>query len=597
MYKGEKSMKLKLTLLLVAAVAVTGLLAACPDSDPKNKEQPSGSVSVLEDQPTAAERAALFDTANGFPETLSNSWKIWGHHNALITQGFGADPTAIEYDGRLYIFASNDTVLFNESGAIANGTYSGGIQGIRSISSADMVNWTDHGVLNIAGPAFTDPLVPGGTPIISPGTYAERSWAPAIEMKEFDGVPKFFLYYANSGNGIGVINAPHPTGPWTSPLDKLLIDRNTPTCAASGDVKVTTLFDPGVMVDDDGKGYIFFGGGDDTRDTASGRRARLGDDMISLDGDPEVFMVPSLFEASDINKINGRYYFSYVLNNSAVSPLSNTQIAYMLALEDDPMGDFDSPVGFMRAANAQLSSDDNNNHHAIFRFKDNYYIAYHASRVKYAMGANKNGGYYRSSHIDNITINPDGSISPVTMTSAGVEQVGNFDPYVQNEAETIGIMGGIFTRADDDASNGMVVTAIDSGDWVALYGVDFGSAGARSFTARVRTPDTPDYVGAIELRLDPTKTGEATGINNITTARTSGIEGGDVIGRLVIKAVPGQEGKYASVTIDLDQTVTGIHNLVFVFYTSSGAVPITPANLKASKHKDGFEFDSWQFFY
>jgi arabinoxylan arabinofuranohydrolase len=548
-----------------------------------------------EGQPEA-DIAALFDPAKGFPENLSNSWKIWGHHNALITQGFGADPTAIEYNGRVYLFASNDTILYDANGAIANGTYSGGIQGIRSISSADLVNWTDHGVLNIAGPAFTDPLVTSNTTIIAPGTYAERSWAPAIEMKEFDGIPKFFLYYANSGNGIGVITAPHPTGPWTSPLDKLLIDRNTPTCAASGDVKVTTLFDPGVLVDDDGKGYIFFGGGDNTRDTASARRARLGDDMISLDGDPEVFMVPSMFEASDINKINGRYYFSYVLNSSAASPLYNTQIAYMLGLGDDPMGDFGSPVGFMRAANTQLSSDDNNNHHAIFRFKDNYYIAYHASRVKYAMGANKNGGYYRSSHIDNVTINSDGSIAPVTMTSQGVNQVGRFDPYVQNEAETIGIMGGIFTRADDGAGNGMVVTAIDSGDWVALYGVDFGS-GAKRFSARVRTPETPDYVGAIELRLDPTAAGDATTIAHInTTTRTARVEGGEVIGRLVIKAVGGREGEYETVTINLDKNVSGVHNLVFVFYSSLGDNPITPANLKASKHKDGFEFDQWQFF-
>jgi arabinoxylan arabinofuranohydrolase len=317
--------------------------------------------------------------------------------------------------------------------------------------------------------------------------------------------------------------------------------------------------------------------------------------MISLDGDPEVFLSPHLFEASDINKINGTYYFSYVLNSSATGGLYNTQIAYRTAT--DPMGEFGNPVGIMRAANTQLSSDDNNNHHCIFKFQDNYYIAYHASRVKYAMGANKNGGYYRSSHIDNITVNPTtGVISTVTMTSQGVEQVGNFDPYVQNEAETIGIMGGIFTRADAGASNGMVVTAIDSGDWVALYGVDFGSAGAKSFTAKVRTSETPGYVGAIELRLDPKKAGNATGINNITATNTARIEGGEVIGRLVIEALSGQEGKYTTVTIDLDKTVTGVHDLVFVFYTSSGANPITPANLKASKHKDSFEFDQWQFF-
>jgi arabinoxylan arabinofuranohydrolase len=591
---------------LLGIFLVFGLLAAaCSGDDPGDgpgQEPGQEPVSIFENQPSKAELAELFDTENGFPETLSNSWKIWGHHNALITQGLGADPTAIEYNGRLYLFASNDTILYDGDGAIANGGYNAGIQGVRSISSADMVNWTDHGVLNIAGPASTDPLIPVTPTIISPGTYAVASWAPSITMKRFNGVPKFFLYYANSGNGIGVITAPSPTGPWTSPLDKLLIDRNTPTCAAKPENaaliagQVTTLFDPGVMVDSDGKGYIFFGGGDSIVGTAtvtSGRRARLGDDMISLDGAPEVFFSPHLFEDSEIMKINGTYYYSYVLNSSAASPLFNAQIAYRTAT--DPMGEFSSPTGIMRAANNQLGSDDNNNHHCIFKFKDKYYIAYHASRVKYAMGANRNAGYYRSPHIDNVTINPNGSIATVTMTSAGVDQVGKLDPYVLNEAETIGIMGGIFTRADSDAGNGMVVTAIDTGDWVALYGVDFGAAGAKSFTARVRTPETPDYVGAIELRIDPTGAGDATSIANISTTNTARITGGEVIGRAYIKAKSGEEGEYGTVTINLEKTVTGVHDLVFVFYSSLGANPITAANLKASKHKDGFEFDQWQF--
>jgi arabinoxylan arabinofuranohydrolase len=596
--KNNKRLRTLLGIVLVFGVFV----AACPGDEP-GQEQELEPVPVLEDQPSKEILAELFDTDNGFPENLSNSWKIWGHHNALITQGFGADPTAIEYNGRLYLFASNDTILYDANDAIANGSYSAGIQGVRSISSGDLVNWTDHGVLNIAGPAFTDPLVTSNTTIISPGTYAQRSWAPAIEMKKFNGVPKFFLYYADSGNGIGVITAPSPTGPWTSPLNKLLIDRNTPTCAAKPENaaliagQVTTLFDPGVMVDDDGKGYIFFGGGDNIVGTAtitSARRARLGDDMISLDGDPEAFFSPHLFEASDINKINGTYYFSYVLNSSAASPLFNTQIAYRTA--DDPMGTFSNPIGIMRAANNQLGSDDNNNHHCIFKFKDNYYIAYHASRVKYAMGANKNAGYYRSPHIDKITINPStGVISTVTMTSAGVDQVGKLDPFVLNEAETIGIMGGIFTRADSGASNGMVVTAIDSGDWVALYGVDFGAVGAKSFSARVRTPETPDYVGAIELRIDPAGAGTATSIANISTTNTARITGGKIIGHVYIKAKSGEEGKYGTVTINLDETITGVHDLVFVFYSSQGDNPITAANLKASKHKNGFEFDHWQF--
>lgn len=550
----------------------------------------------MEDQPSADDLEALF--AAGLPAALSNSWKIWGHHNALFTQGFGADPTAFEYEGRVYLFASNDSLLYDADGQVANGSYGTGIQGLRAVSSADLVNWTDHGVLNIAGPVSTNPLIPVSNPIIYPGTYASASWAPSATWKMMGGKPQFFIFYANSGNGIGVITSSSPTGPWFSPLNKLLIDRDTPTCA--GD-EVNYLFDPGVFADDNGEAYLFFGGGpaqgtgNNSASTGQGRRVKLRADMTALEGDPEIFNPPQLFEDSEITKINDKYYYSYVTNgSSSVYNLQNSQIAYMTA--DHPLGIFSAPRGIMLNASVQLSSDDNNNHHCIFRFKDNYYIAYHASRVKYAMGANRNAGYYRSTHIDNIIVNPDGSIATVTMTSQGVQQVGKFNPYVTNEAESIGIQGGIFTRADADAGNGMVVTAIDSGDWLGVYGVDFGSSGAKRFIARIRSPETPDdYEGGIELRLDPDKDGPAANINTISTTNTAGIKGGKVIGRLKIKAKPGEAGKFTTISIDLNETVTGIHDLVFVFYSSLGPKPITAANMRDSHHSNGFEFDQWQF--
>jgi arabinoxylan arabinofuranohydrolase len=183
-------------------------------------------------------------------------------------------------------------------------------------------------------------------------------------------------------------------------------------------------------------------------------------------------------------------------------------------------------------------------------------------------------------------------MQPVTMTRKGVGQVGYFDPYVLNEAETIGIQGGIYTRPEEVASNGMVVTSIDTGDWLAVYGVDFG-AGAKKFAAKVRVPETPGYVGAIELRLDPEGDGITDDNGNLTGTNKARIKGGDVIGRLQVKAKSGDEGKYGKVTIDLDKTVSGVHDLVFVFYSSLGENAETV--IPDSRHKNGFEFDSWQF--
>ncbi len=62
------------------------------------------------------------------------------------------------------------------------------IDRINVISSEDLVNWTDHGTVYAAG-------ANGAAP------WGKNSWAPAAACKEIDGVMKFFLYFANGGNG------------------------------------------------------------------------------------------------------------------------------------------------------------------------------------------------------------------------------------------------------------------------------------------------------------------------------------------------------------------------------------------------------------
>ena len=560
--------------------------------------------SPLEDQPPQEQTAALFGTANGFPSNLSNSWKIWSHRNPLFTQSFSADPSTMVYEDRVYLFSSNDSLQYNAAGnSVLNNAdnYGAGIQGLRISSSADLANWTDHGLINVTGPANTNPLIDSAAWNASRVlNYANvnASWAPSATWKMINGQPQFFVYWCNSGNGIGVITADSPTGPWTAPLNKLLIDRNTPTCSSS---EVEWLFDPGIFIDDDGSAYLYFGGGQTQRNgfnynhTGYARRVRLNDDMISLNGTPEDWHVPYMFEASDMFKYNGRYYFSYCTNwNTGGNSfgLSNSQIAYMMG--DTPMGTFGNPARILNSASSQLSSSDTNNHQNIFVFKDEVYIAYHTQKPAEAMGLSTPRGY-RSTSIDKVSVNAStGALSPVTMTRKGVDQVGRLDPFVLNEAETIGIQGGIYTRPEKDAGNGIVVTSIDTGDWLAVYGVDFGSTGATKFSARVRTPETADYTGAIELRLDPAGAGVTSDTGNLNASNTARITGGTVIGRIQIKAKSGEEGKYGTVAIDLDQAVTGVHNLVFVFYSSRGVKPETI--IPDSRHKNGFEFDQWQFF-
>jgi len=574
-----KKIFFKIALTFVLALVLFAM--NCSSDDGGGASPPDPEASRLEDQPSKEVLETLF--AENLPDSLSDSWKIWGHHNALITQGFGADPTVMVYKDRIYIYASNDSLEYTGSAPNSNTVYSSGIQGLRVLSSSDLANWTDHGLINVGDvPEWTNPLYPKPAPVTP---FQTRSWAPSAVWKKINGKDKFFIYFADSGNGIGVISADSPTGPWTSPLNDFLITRSTPNCA-----DVTWLFDPGVMVDDDGKAYMYFGGGDDGGvDPGNGRRVQLGADMISLAGDPEKWMVPCLFEDNEITNIEGLYYYSYSTNGSNNSyGLQSGQIAYMTSPE--PLGTYSDPKGIMRSPQIQFGTQDENNHHCIFQFKDETYIAYHASNVARAMGL----GRYRSTQIDKVEFS-GALINTITMTRKGVDQIGKFDPYARNEAETIGIMGGVYTRPESDAKNGMLVTSIDTGDWLALYGVNFGTAGASKITVRVRMPDTPaDYTGAIELRLDPE--GDGVTADNVAlnaTTNKARIKDGEVIGRIQLKAKEGEGGKYAAVTADLYKTVTGVHDLVFVFYSSLGVHPETVN--PDSRHKNGFEFDQWQF--
>ncbi|MDR2952052.1 MAG: hypothetical protein LBU82_02290 [Treponema sp.] len=85
----------------------------------------------------------------------------------------------------------------------------------------------------------------------------------------------------------------------------------------------------------------------------------------------------------------------------------------------------------------------------------------------------------------------------------------------------------------------------------------------------------PYLFEAMDLRIDPEGDGVTGDNGNLDANNTARIKGGTVIGRAQIKAKSGDEGKYGKVTIDLEETVTGVHNLVFVFYSSNGANPET----------------------
>ncbi len=496
-----------------------------PTETPVPTAEPTATPEPTPEPPTAE---SLFESME-----LSSTLKKFGYDAPVMTQRYGADPCAMVYDGRVYIYMTGDVVEYRGGKAIEN-TYSK-INTINVISSDDLVNWTDHGTVYAAGRNGA-------------AKWGGNSWAPTAAYKEIDGEMKFFLYFANNGNGIGVLTADSPVGPFTDPLGKALISRGTPNCS-----NVDWLFDPAVLVEEDGSAYIYFGGGVPAGKAANpgtGRVAKLGADMISLDGDPVAFDIPYLFEDSGINKIGDTYYYSYCTNwqvddeGKKTYGFSNAQIAYMTS--KNPMGPFTYQGVVFKNQNDYFPGNGGNNHHSIFEFNGKYYITYHTRVVSNQLGLS--GLNYRSTHVTEIQLLEDGSFEKLPKTNyTSLKQVKALNPYEKTEAETIATMGGIETTQEGMisktyGSGNMVLSEIQTGDWVAVYGADFGDTGATEFTASVKAEK--GTVGAIQIRLDSPD--------------------GEVVGCLTF----GEEadGKtYQEITGALDKTVTGVHDLVFVF--------------------------------
>ncbi len=366
----------------------------------------------------------------------------------LVSYRYLADPGSLVLDGRVYLYNSNDDD--NAEG----GGYS--MHSIVCVSSSDMKNWTDHGIV------FEVP---------ANASWAGNSWAPQPVAR--DGI--VYLYFGNNASGVGVATSMTPTGRSEDARGSVLVNASTP--GASG--PNSWLFDPGILIDDDGKAYLAFGGNGET----NARIIQLGSDLTSVSGSAAQLAPKGFFEAAFLFKRNDLYYFAYSTN-----PANGVRIDYLTS--SSPM----SGYTYRGVIADQPPINNNNNHASEFEFNGQWYHAYHNRIV--ATEAGTPTTYKRNIALEVLNFETDGTIREVTYTTDGVPQVGRLDPYVRVEAETMNAQSGIETEPCDDG--GMNVTAIQNGDFTRVRGVDFGASGAREFSARVASNATG---GSIELRL------------------------------------------------------------------------------------------------
>ena len=445
-------------------------------------------------------------------QSLASDYKGSANNNPISANIFCADPTALEYNGRVYVYGSNDHQQFIANGKKGENNY-GSIKSIVVFSSDDMVNWTFHGTIDVAklcSSWVTSPWYQG----------FGVSWAPSVTWRTTEeGVDEFFLYFCNSSHGVGVLKANSPIGPWKSPNNKLMIHYDTP---GANPANTNANFDPGVVIDDNGVGWISFGGlGPSVIMPNAARIAKLKPSMTELDGAAVKIYAPYHFEANELNVIGGKFVYTYCSNwasrndaewNAYKSehginvPKPNTcTMCYMVS--DNPM-DPDSWV-YKGVYGPHPGMGTNNNHSHLQKFQGEYYHFYHGAPLmeswRSAGVIEQNCGIFRSICVNKATVNEaTQNIPAVTTNLQGVEPVKSLNPYELQQAETMASCGGVdyedytnikkntrISKLGNDASENMQVN-MRAGSWINVRNVDFGTTGASKFMLRAKGTGTVD---------------------------------------------------------------------------------------------------------
>lgn len=236
---------------------------------------------------------------------------------------------------------------------------------------------------------------------------------------------RYYLYYSMSQDRItSVAVCDEPAGAYRF-LGHVHHPDGTPYGRAPGD---TRCFDPGVLVDDDGRVYLYTGFA--TKGTKmslgdAGYAVELAPDMLTVRSE-QVMTIPGIhradgtsfeshafFEASSIRKIDGRYNLIY-------SSVLSHELCY--AWSDHPMGPYAFGGTVISIADIGLDGHTEprnatgNTHGGLVQLGGQWYIFYHRQTNLLP--------YSRQACAEPVFIAPDGHIAQVETTSCGL----NGDP-------------------------------------------------------------------------------------------------------------------------------------------------------------------------
>lgn len=471
-----------LAILCTAAVLMTAGCSADENISEQTNEAESTGVSEITE--TITEEVIIDSMNNGIviDNVSENVYKTELNANPISGSIFCADPTAVEYEGRLYVYGTNDTQQAEND---TTNDYDQ-IKSLVVFSTDDMVNWVYHGRIE------TGEIAP----------WVNTSWAPSIVSRvEADGLTHFYLYFSYNGSGVGVLTSTNPVTGWTDPLGKPLVDKNTP-----GLENCPAPFDPGVCIDENGTGWLSFGGGapPDKAKIHSfvPKIVKLGEDMLSFDSEFVSIDAPYFFEASELNYIDGTYYYTYCndwqtrgseWDYEGMDKPPSCSMAYLTTKTplDSESWEYRGAYFYNSGQNAEGQSGMRwgNNHTHFCEYQGTNYILHHTLMLEELSGGTAG---FRSMMVDYLPMDTATGEIPITAaTRKGVSQIKLLDPYIENSGAVM------FTSADTGYTEGADPAAKSTADgaWIYVRGADFGY-GASAFTADVKGK------GRIEIRLD-----------------------------------------------------------------------------------------------
>ncbi len=291
--------------------------------------------------------------------------------NPIITHKYTADPAAMVYDGKVYLYTGHDEAPKGKNSYVMHNWL--------CFSSTDMQTWTEHP---------------------SPLSVKDFAWAKddawAAQVIPYNN--KFYWFVAIShgtihGKSIGVAVSDSPTGPFKDAIGEALItnDMTTGTKISWDDI------DPTVIIADNGQPYLFWG-------NTILNYVKLKKNMIEMDGPIKTISLPQFTEAPWIHKKNGWYYLSYASEFPE-------KISYAMSRS------IEGPWQYKGIIN-EIAGNSNTNHQAIIDFKGKSYFVYHNGALSADVGS-----FHRSVCIDYLHYNPDGTIKRVVMTTEGIKPI------------------------------------------------------------------------------------------------------------------------------------------------------------------------------